>query len=188
VRQVALSQFTDYVPPQMGYDGVEFRNSGSVDLEVRIKRLRPGKPYLAADDEFNVVTSLIAVAATFVCVVRHLRYPITSAAWCFRRTAGPAAVRFNRRRLHHRRGRADGLHPRQHCNRWVLHRVSVGRGLPAGTQDHRPRGESSGRRHRGRCPHRRALLGIVGALVAIPVAAALQLPTQELLFPALDEP
>lgn len=32
-----------------------------------------------------------------------------------------------------------------------------------------------------------ALLGIVGALVAIPVAAALQLLTQELLFPALDE-
>jgi predicted PurR-regulated permease PerM len=33
-----------------------------------------------------------------------------------------------------------------------------------------------------------ALLGIVGALVAIPVAAALQLLTQELPFPALDEP
>lgn len=32
-----------------------------------------------------------------------------------------------------------------------------------------------------------ALLGIVGALVAIPLAAALQLLTQELLFPALDE-
>jgi predicted PurR-regulated permease PerM len=32
-----------------------------------------------------------------------------------------------------------------------------------------------------------ALLGIVGALVAIPVAAALQLLTQELLFPALDK-
>jgi hypothetical protein len=48
----ALSQFTDYVPPLMGYDGVEFRNSGSVDLEVRIKQLRPGKPYLTADDEF----------------------------------------------------------------------------------------------------------------------------------------
>jgi predicted PurR-regulated permease PerM len=32
-----------------------------------------------------------------------------------------------------------------------------------------------------------ALLGIVGALVAIPVAVALQLLTQELLFPALDE-
>jgi predicted PurR-regulated permease PerM len=32
-----------------------------------------------------------------------------------------------------------------------------------------------------------ALLGIVGALVAIPIAAALQLLTQELLFPALDE-
>jgi predicted PurR-regulated permease PerM len=32
-----------------------------------------------------------------------------------------------------------------------------------------------------------ALLGIVGALVAIPVAAALQLLAQELLFPALDE-
>ena len=31
-----------------------------------------------------------------------------------------------------------------------------------------------------------ALLGIVGALIAIPVAAALQLLTQELLFPALD--
>jgi predicted PurR-regulated permease PerM len=31
------------------------------------------------------------------------------------------------------------------------------------------------------------LLGVVGALVAIPVAAALQLLTQELLFPALDE-
>ena len=31
------------------------------------------------------------------------------------------------------------------------------------------------------------LLGIVGALVAIPVAAALQLLTQELLFPALDK-
>lgn len=32
-----------------------------------------------------------------------------------------------------------------------------------------------------------ALLGIVGALVAIPVAAALQLLVQQLLFPALDE-
>jgi predicted PurR-regulated permease PerM len=32
-----------------------------------------------------------------------------------------------------------------------------------------------------------ALLGIVGALVAIPVAAALQLLAQEVLFPALDE-
>jgi predicted PurR-regulated permease PerM len=32
-----------------------------------------------------------------------------------------------------------------------------------------------------------ALLGIVGALVAIPVAAAVQLLTQELLFPTLDE-
>jgi hypothetical protein len=33
-----------------------------------------------------------------------------------------------------------------------------------------------------------ALVGIVGALVAIPVAAALQLLAQELLFPALDDP
>jgi predicted PurR-regulated permease PerM len=32
-----------------------------------------------------------------------------------------------------------------------------------------------------------ALLGIVGALVAIPVAAAVQLLTQELVFPTLDE-
>ena len=32
-----------------------------------------------------------------------------------------------------------------------------------------------------------ALLGIVGALVAIPVAAALQLLTQEVLFPILDD-
>ena len=32
-----------------------------------------------------------------------------------------------------------------------------------------------------------ALLGIVGALVAIPVVAALQLLAQELLFSALDE-
>jgi len=32
-----------------------------------------------------------------------------------------------------------------------------------------------------------ALLGIVGALVAIPIAAAVQLLTQELLFPALDD-
>jgi predicted PurR-regulated permease PerM len=32
-----------------------------------------------------------------------------------------------------------------------------------------------------------ALLGIVGALVAIPVAAALQLLTQEILFPRLDK-
>ncbi len=32
-----------------------------------------------------------------------------------------------------------------------------------------------------------ALLGIVGALVAIPVAAALQLLTQEVLFPTLDD-
>jgi predicted PurR-regulated permease PerM len=32
-----------------------------------------------------------------------------------------------------------------------------------------------------------ALLGVVGALVAIPVAAAVQLLTQELLFPTLDE-
>jgi predicted PurR-regulated permease PerM len=31
------------------------------------------------------------------------------------------------------------------------------------------------------------VLGIVGALIAIPVAAALQLLTQELLFPTLDE-
>ena len=32
-----------------------------------------------------------------------------------------------------------------------------------------------------------ALLGIVGALVAIPIAAALQLRTQEVLFPRLDK-
>jgi predicted PurR-regulated permease PerM len=32
-----------------------------------------------------------------------------------------------------------------------------------------------------------ALLGVVGALVAIPVAAALQLLVSELLFPTLDE-
>jgi predicted PurR-regulated permease PerM len=32
-----------------------------------------------------------------------------------------------------------------------------------------------------------ALLGIVGALVAIPIAAALQLVTQEILYPRLDE-
>jgi predicted PurR-regulated permease PerM len=32
-----------------------------------------------------------------------------------------------------------------------------------------------------------ALLGIVGALVAIPIAAALQLLTQEVLYPRLDE-
>ena len=32
-----------------------------------------------------------------------------------------------------------------------------------------------------------ALLGIVGALVAIPIAAALQLVTQEVLYPRLDE-
>ena len=32
-----------------------------------------------------------------------------------------------------------------------------------------------------------ALLGVVGALVAIPIAAALQLLTQELVFPTLDE-
>jgi predicted PurR-regulated permease PerM len=32
-----------------------------------------------------------------------------------------------------------------------------------------------------------ALVGILGALVAIPIGAALQLLTQELLFPALDE-
>jgi predicted PurR-regulated permease PerM len=32
-----------------------------------------------------------------------------------------------------------------------------------------------------------ALLGIVGALVAIPIAAALQLLTQEILFPRLDK-
>jgi predicted PurR-regulated permease PerM len=32
-----------------------------------------------------------------------------------------------------------------------------------------------------------ALLGIVGALVAIPVAAGIQLLVQELLFPRLDE-
>jgi predicted PurR-regulated permease PerM len=31
------------------------------------------------------------------------------------------------------------------------------------------------------------VLGIVGALIAIPVAAAVQLLTQELLFPTLDE-
>jgi len=31
-----------------------------------------------------------------------------------------------------------------------------------------------------------ALLGIVGALVAIPVAAAIQLLTQEILYPRLD--
>jgi predicted PurR-regulated permease PerM len=32
-----------------------------------------------------------------------------------------------------------------------------------------------------------ALLGIVGALIAIPVAAGIQLLVQELLFPRLDE-
>ena len=32
-----------------------------------------------------------------------------------------------------------------------------------------------------------AVLGIVGALVAIPIAAALQLLTQEVLYPRLDE-
>ena len=32
-----------------------------------------------------------------------------------------------------------------------------------------------------------ALLGIVGALVAIPIVAALQLLTQEILFPRLDD-
>ena len=32
-----------------------------------------------------------------------------------------------------------------------------------------------------------ALLGVVGALAAIPVAAALQLLVSELLFPKLDE-
>jgi predicted PurR-regulated permease PerM len=32
-----------------------------------------------------------------------------------------------------------------------------------------------------------ALLGIVGALVAIPIAAALQRLTQEFLFPRLDD-
>ena len=32
-----------------------------------------------------------------------------------------------------------------------------------------------------------ALLGIVGALVAIPIAAALQLMIQEVLYPRLDE-
>jgi predicted PurR-regulated permease PerM len=32
-----------------------------------------------------------------------------------------------------------------------------------------------------------AMLGIVGALVAIPIAAALQLLTQEVLYPRLDE-
>jgi len=32
-----------------------------------------------------------------------------------------------------------------------------------------------------------ALLGIVGALVAIPIAAALQLVTQVILYPRLDE-
>jgi predicted PurR-regulated permease PerM len=32
-----------------------------------------------------------------------------------------------------------------------------------------------------------ALLGIVGALVAIPIAAALQLLTQQVLFPTLDD-
>jgi predicted PurR-regulated permease PerM len=32
-----------------------------------------------------------------------------------------------------------------------------------------------------------SLLGVVGALVAIPIAAALQLLTQELLFPTLDK-
>jgi predicted PurR-regulated permease PerM len=31
------------------------------------------------------------------------------------------------------------------------------------------------------------VLGVVGALIAIPVAAAIQLLTQELLFPTLDE-
>ncbi|HVQ98375.1 MAG TPA: AI-2E family transporter, partial [Mycobacterium sp.] len=32
-----------------------------------------------------------------------------------------------------------------------------------------------------------AMLGIVGALLAIPVAAAIQLLVQEVLFPSLDE-
>jgi hypothetical protein len=43
-------------PPAFGaYDRVEFRNPGSVDIEVRIKQLRPGKPYLTDDDEFILV-------------------------------------------------------------------------------------------------------------------------------------
>jgi predicted PurR-regulated permease PerM len=36
-------------------------------------------------------------------------------------------------------------------------------------------------------PHRGVLLGIVGALVAFPIAAALQLLIQEVLHPRLDE-
>jgi hypothetical protein len=46
------SVWTNYAPPVMGRDWVDFRNSGSVGLEVRINQLRPGKPHLTADDEF----------------------------------------------------------------------------------------------------------------------------------------
>ena len=37
-----------------------------------------------------------------------------------------------------------------------------------------------------RDPDRGALLGLVGALVALPIAAAMMLLTQEMLFPRLD--
>jgi hypothetical protein len=57
----ALGQFTGYGPPVMGYSGVDFRNSGSVDLEVRIKQLRPGKPYLTGDDEFILLVPSDAI-------------------------------------------------------------------------------------------------------------------------------
>jgi hypothetical protein len=46
------SVFTHYPPSVIGRDWIEFRNSSSVDIEVRINQLRPGKNYLTADDEF----------------------------------------------------------------------------------------------------------------------------------------
>ena len=64
--------------------------------------------------------------------------------------------------------------------------LPVGRGLPVGPQDHRPGGQGTGSGDRGGGPAGGALLGIVGALVAIPAAAALLLLTREALFPRLD--
>ena len=61
----ALSQFTGYVPPFMGYDRVDFRNSGWVDLEVRI-RTAPGRQDLAGNAKsylLNTAGSLKVITA-----------------------------------------------------------------------------------------------------------------------------
>jgi hypothetical protein len=77
----ALSQFTGYVP-FMGYDRVDFRNSGSVDLEVRIEQLRPGKPYLTPDYEFILLRLSIVVGGGVRQYVSGPAPPYSSACLC----------------------------------------------------------------------------------------------------------